>query len=440
MSELHGEHIVTTGPVLDGVLEESTVGDEKYSPLSKNSPLSSEEYSSLTLPNLQANDSFSLRQTSLSTASLQDVLDIANARSTYKAGPGEPSVTSSEARDHYVVFHNNQRKADLQKNHSQMSTFSREDSCVSSINMSDFGDKHNNYIRGELQKNHSQKSTFSREDSGLSSIYMMSENSEKSKASIDSAQNSSTTGMSNMSPIVLRNHDDLQLEATKELYERGSSCSESSSIQEDQHSDAQQVTPEKQGEVDEWKDYLRRMSKDRQGGDDEGSGSGSGTESDEESDNDDDDQPNTTISSSLQPEEEEVPGYFLYVTEEGHKIWILLDPEGRSRTDYNDDVVKSLLQSGGEERKEDSYSAFHLSKEDAMTNVTQVSEFLNKQKYEKALVSQKEEQQKKLQLMRQHSTTATTDEDGNEVEGMTIAERKKLLWNSSGKLEATNRV
>lgn len=385
-SELHGENVAPGSIVPDGCLRinEETIADEIHGD-------EGDGYGTLTVQSLKKIDTVS-RQTSNSTSSLQNDLNKANSKSKFQAG--DRTSTASFSKEDLAGFHNNERP-------------------------------------GELSKNVSQKSNFSREDSGLSSIYM-SEFSERSKSSMESGHNSALSGMTNMSPIVLK-HQELVFEATQELHNEGSSCC----------SEASSIIPvemtvngsEKKCEIDEWKDYLKKMSTENQGSD---SDIGTASECDTE-----------TCGSNIIDDVHDpdaVPGYFLYVTAEGHEIWILIDSE-RAQTEYNDDVVHDMLQESklnttgdGESAGNDGqYCPFHLSKADALTNVTKVTEFINKQKYENALLLQQEEQQRKLAAIRQLTTTVVTNEEGKEVEGMTVAERKKLLWNSSGKLES-NRI
>ena len=336
----------------------------------------SPEYGTLTTPNLKQINSMA------SSGSLQHDLNLANAKSTYKAGNSDTSSIKKELRG----FHNYDHHQDMLRNHSQRSNFSREDSGMSGITMS--------------------------------SLYQ-SEISEKSKETSASGNNSSMSGMSNLSPILLKYNDDLQLEATKELYQE-SDC-ENSSLHKSGEED---VDVTDNDDVDQWKAYLQKMSTDRNGSNDDDEDSESGSASDSDTGNE-------------VEKEDEVEGYFRYVTAEGHIIWILID-EGQSPKDINDEIVNNMMTM--EKMRTDSLhdegylSPFHMSKEDALSNVTKVREFRNKKNYENALMRQQEEQARKLQAIRQNTTSKLTDEDGNEV-GMSVAERKKLLWNSSGKLE-----
>lgn len=359
---------------------------------------------------------------SRSNISLQDDLDLANSKANYNLGH-IPNSDSSKASSHDYLsgFHNNDLHRDLL-----------------------------------MKKNLSLNSTFSREDSGLSvsSLYLSEQSSRNSMESSLSGFNSSVSGASGLSPIVIKSirMDEMLLESTQELHEYNSSDGEQSSVVDNdtythevvkEDKEKKEEVEEEEGipsssEVDEWKDYLRKMSSSGTGpGDDEEEEYGSGTDSDSDSDR--------VGQGGQEQEEEEVEGYFRYVTAEGHEVWILLQQEeggeSRRQEEYTDELVNSML--GGERgapSDANSFSPFHLSKEDALTNVTQVKEFRSKQQYEKALLSQQAEQTKKLQLIRQNTASMTTDKEGNAIEGMSVAERKKLLWNSSGKLETKTKI
>jgi hypothetical protein len=364
-------------------------------------------YGTLTIPNLEQ-IKITSRQTSChSSKSLQDDLDLANSKATYKVGDSDSPKADSDMSKMYSGFHNNERRID-------------------SI------------------KNLSQKSNFSREDSGLSSIYM-SEVSERSKNSQESGFNSILSGMTNMSPIVLSRHEDLQLEATKELHEGDSECSGVYNNEEGTDDEGGVSKQASNDEVDAWKSYLRQIHAGNHGGNHDEE-----DDEDEESDDDcDDDSADNEVDGGGGGE---VPGYFLYVTAEGHEVWIRLEDDG-GEGDFTDETVLNMIEkssaesqkrtSGGNDGDGDDgyYSPFHLNKEDALSNVSRVKEFVNKQKYEKGLLLQQEEQSRKLQAIRQNTTdSATMNEEGKAVEGISVADRKKMLWNSNGKLETNNRM
>jgi hypothetical protein len=385
------------------------------------------DFEPLTTPNLQQINS---------TSSLQDDIDRANAMADYKVELCRDSSKFLSQKNDLAGFHNHDpwdRHRQLVKNLSERSNFSR---------------------------NLSERSNFSREDSGLSSLYQ-SEQSDKSSKTYESGYNSTLSGMSNMSPIVMSKHEDFFLSATQEMHEgsdnsiisdnEGHKDKEGGELEEFEDVDAHKERNISTNEVDEWKDYLRKISTERdRDGDD-------ATDEDDEDENEDEDGSECVSDEHALPgaegTDDEVEGYFLYVTAEGHKIWILTDA-ARSQEEYNDEEVQSMIDKGAaggnsssqgddEGGREDSdyFSPFHFSKEDALTNVTKVKEFINKQKYEKALVSQQEEQVKKLMAIRQKThCSIATDEEGNEVEGLSVAERKKLLWNSSGELETNSKI
>ena len=395
------------------------------------------EYRTLTTTNLLQS---SIR--SPSNVSLQDDLDRANSKAIYKVDDSGRSVSSL-----YL--------SEQSSRNSMESSLSGFNSTVSGVNSSMSG---TSSVSG---------SGFNSGVSGLSSI-------------------------SNMSPIVIRHnlfkYDEHNLQTTEEMQEFESDCehsvanvesqadmdmkdeeeNEKEELNEKEEERKEEMKGEEQdevkevekkegneeeereeeeeeeqdeaventgpnrtiSEVDEWKDYLRKMSTTT-GGED-------ASESESESESSDD-----AGEKEEEREEEEVEGYFRYVTAEGHEVWILVDAT-RTQAEYTDEVVQDLMggqrDTDGDERERDGsyFSPIHLSKAEAVTNVTKVQEFRNKQKYEKGLLTQQEEQAEKLLLIRQKTTS--TDSEGGGMEGMSVAERKKLLWNSSGKLETKVKI
>lgn len=239
-------------------------------------------------------------------------------------------------------------------------------------------------ISRAIGKSLSDRSTMSREDSGLSKH--LSDKSSFSTRTNVSGNISMVSGMTNMSPIRIAEYEDICQDAAAEL--RNEECSDKGDETEN---------------ISEWKDYLRSLNSN-------------GNQSNDESESDDDISEMDIDVQLESANDDEVPGYFLYITAEGHKVWILLD-ENKTKTDYNDEVVEKLIEKGSDPNSMNDgtyFSPFHLSRDDAITNVIKVKEFVNKENYERALLLQAEEQERRMKTRQENF--AITDEDGETIE------------------------
>lgn len=132
-------------------------------------------------------------------------------------------------------------------------------------------------------------------------------------------------------------------------------------------------------------------------------------------------------------DDDNVPGYVIHYSNEGIKIWILADRTHTSSdsTTYNAEDVRQLISQ--DNTSSCSLAPFHLTRADAIANVTRVrAATSNARSYEKCL----KEQQVTAARLREVSQQGLVDGnyEGGEASVLSVAERKKLLWDSSGKL------
>lgn len=189
-------------------------------------------------------------------------------------------------------------------------------------------------------------------------------------------------------------------------------------------------------DVSEWKAYLKKMKNpDEESGSEEDGSDGSSSLVD--------------LSGVLENEEsyaeDEVPGYFLHVTGEGVKIWILADRGADDRLEISDSDVQQLLarsdvnDGNGHDKNisvaDDTFAPFHLTKADAVANVTRVRALSAcAASYEAALKAQQESEARRREAMRAQTMSELGVGVGGAEVSLSVAERKKLLWDSSGKL------
>jgi hypothetical protein len=173
-------------------------------------------------------------------------------------------------------------------------------------------------------------------------------------------------------------------------------------------------------EISEWKAYLQKMK------------NGNNNNTSEGDDDDDTAASQLDTSDDAADDDDIVPGYILYTTNEGTKIWLLADHT--DGTEYSDQDVKQLLASGLSPPDSSTFASFHMSKSAALSNISRVrAKAASVLSYEEALVRQQAAVARRREAIRRGNMEGRV-----EGGGLSVADRKKLLWDSSGKLTTSS--